>query len=323
VWAQRGDEGTREWAPPDGWQGQRGSPQGGPPQGGPPQGEPPQGEPPPNTWAFPPASGQPGWGAQGPGQAQWSQSGQPRWGPPGWGPAPPPSRRQVRIPLIMAGAIAVLLIAVVAALTLRGGADSQRTASPGTTTTLAHGAGGSASIATDSDDSDSNPGGGSGGAGGVGGAGGGSDNAGSLRLPDRVGGMARIPTDGAEVFGGQAGVLDVMARSPEFDGWGFGVYGNSADDPQFVFMVFRVKDPSLAGALAEGMAGGIRSSIGGTASPKRTITRNGMRYECWNQSAGSVCSFQSGRTIGVAFSLDRDLDQLSQLTDETRRCVQG
>jgi hypothetical protein len=51
------------------------------------------------------------------------------------------------------------------------------------------------------------------------------------------------------------------------------------------------------------------------------VARNGVRYQCWDQAAGSVCSFQSGPTVGVGFAPGNDLDQLSRLTDEARRGV--
>ena len=306
VWARPGDGATQQWPPseerapsgdqdatapigwdrqPGGWQGQPGTP--------------------PDGWR----------GEQGP--PPGASQGQHQWGQPAWGSQPPPGRRPVRTPLIVAGGIALLLIAVVAVLTLRGAGETPRTASAGTAATLSPGAGGASA---DSNNSASNPGG-SGGSGGSAGAGGGSESTGSLRLPDKVGGMARIPTDAPGLLQGQAGILDMVTRSGQLDGWGLGVYGPSADDPEFVFMVVRAREASSAGLIAGGMAGGVRSSLGGATSSKQTITRGGVRYECWNASAGSVCSFQSGAVVGVSFTRDGDLGRLGQLTDEARRGV--
>jgi hypothetical protein len=231
----------------------------------------------------------------------------------------------VRTRLVVASGIALLLIAVVAVLTLRGAGNTERTASPGTTLSPGAGPGGATAR---SDDSNSDPGAGSGaaggsggGAGGAGGAGGGSGGIRSLHLPDKVGGLTRIPTGADDLFQGEAGLLDLITRSQQIEGWGLGVYGQTADDRRLVFMVFRARSASVAGVLAEGVAGGVGSSLGGTPSPKRTITRDGVRYDCWNQASGSVCSFQSGTTVGVSFDREGDLDQLSRLTDEARRGV--
>ena len=248
-------------------------------------------EPPPNAWGFPPPP-----------------TGQPRWGQPA-GEPPPPGRRPVRTPLIVAGGIVLLVIAVVAVLTLRGVGNAERTASSGATATSSTGAGSGGPI-TGSDDSNSDPGGGSGGTW-------------TLRFPDRVGGLTRIPTGVDDLSRGEAKVLDRMTRTQEIEAWGFGVYGRSADDPRLVFIVFRAKSPSMAGLIGQGMAGGVGRSLGGGVSSRRTITRNGVGYDCWNQAAGSVCEFQRGATVGVSFDRQNDLDQLSQLTDEARRGVHG
>jgi hypothetical protein len=213
----------------------------------------------------------------------------------------------VRTPLIVAGGIALLLIAVVAALTLRGTGNTERTASPGATATSSPDAGSGGGV-TGSDNSNSDPGGGSGGAG-------------TLQLPDQVGGLTRIPTGVDDLFKGEARVLDMITRTQEIKGWGFGVYGRSPDDARLVFIVFRATSPSMAGLIGQGMAGGVGNSLGGGVSSRRTITRNGVDYDCWNQAAGSVCAFQRGATVGVSFDREDDLDQLSQLTDEARRGV--
>jgi len=154
------------------------------------------------------------------------------------------------------------------------------------------------------------PGGGSGGV------------AGSLRLPDQVGGLPRIPLGDPTPLGGQQGLLDLMAGSGALDGYGLGAYGPDPNDPRFVLLVVRAKEASSAGPIAGTMVDAIRNSLGDLSEPQ-AFTRNGVRYECANASLGSLCSFQDGATVGLGFSRDTDLQRLSRLTDEARRGVRG
>jgi hypothetical protein len=101
-------------APPPGW-GRHGQPPSGPPPAGPSPYGPPQFGPPGSA---PPQYGQPQYGQPqfGPPQYGEPQYGQPQYGQPGW--APVPQRRRSRLPLLLALALGVLVLAVGAALFL-------------------------------------------------------------------------------------------------------------------------------------------------------------------------------------------------------------
>lgn len=209
--------------------------------------------------------------------------------------------------MVGAGIALLLVVAVVAVLGLRG-AGSQPTASPGTVAPFVPGAGG---------------GGTAGGGGASGGGGSGALGAGSLRLPDEVGGMARIPLDESSLLDGQQGLLDMITRSGALDGWGLGAYGPGGEDARFVLMVVKARQASTADLIAGGMVDGVRNSLGDASSSPKAFTRNGVRYDCWQGSIGSLCSFQDGPTVGIGFGRDTDLERLSQFTDDARRGVHG
>jgi hypothetical protein len=250
-------------------------------------------------------TGPPGWGVEpGPGPGQPAQG----WGQQptqGWGPPPAPRRPSRRTPPVVGGIAVLLVVAVVAALSLRD-SGGQRTASPASTAPFAPGAGGAA------------PGGGTPGGGTPGGGGAAS----SLRLPDQVGGLPRIPLGDASLLGGQQGLLDLLGGSGALDGYGLGAYGPDASDPRFVLLVVRTREASSAGPIAGTMVDALRNTLGDLSEPQ-AFTRNGVRYECADGSLGGLCSFQNGATVGVGFSRDSDLDQLSRLTDEARRGARG
>jgi hypothetical protein len=208
-----------------------------------------------------------------------------------------------------AGVAVLLVVAVAAILGLRD-SGGQPTASPGTTAPFSPGAG------------TGTPGGG--GSGDTpGGGGSGTLDAGSLRLPGQVGGLARIPLGDPSLLDGQQGLLDLLAGSGALDGWGLGAYGPSSDDPRFVLLVVKARDASSAGGIAGTMVDAIRGSLGGDFSEPKAFTRNGVRYDCSSGSLGSLCSFQDGATTGLGLGRDTDLGRLSQLTDEARRGVRG
>jgi hypothetical protein len=226
----------------------------------------------------------------------------------GWGEPPAPARSTRRTPLLVGAGVAVLLVVAVAAILGLRGPGGQPAASPGTTAPFSPGAG--------------TPGG-SGSGGGVPGGGSGALDAGSLRLPGQVGGLARIPLGDPSLLDGQRGLLDLLAGSGALDGWGLGAYGPSSDDPRFVLLVVKARDASSAGGIAGAMVDAIRGGLGGDFSEPKAFTRNGVRYDCSSGSLGSLCSFQDGATIGLGFGRDADLGRLSQLTDEARRGVRG
>src|SRR6266508_2092947 len=155
-----------------------------------------------------------------------------------------------------------------------------------------------------------------------GGTPGGGGAVGSLRLPDQVGGLPRIPLGDASLLGGQQGLLDLLGGSGALDGYGLGAYGPDASDPRFVLLVVRTREASSAGPIAGTMVDALRDTLGDLSEPQ-AFTRNGVRYECADGSLGGLCSFQNGATVGVGFSRDSDLDQLSRLTDEARRGARG
>jgi hypothetical protein len=229
----------------------------------------------------------------------------------GWGEPPAPARSTRRTPLLVGAGVAVLLVVAVAAILGLRDSGGQPAASPGTTAPFSPGAG------------TGTPGGGGSGGGVPGGGGSGTLDAGSLRLPGQVGGLARIPLGDPSLLDGQQGLLDLLAGSGALDGWGLGAYGPSSDDPRFVLLVVKARDASSAGGIAGAMVDAIRGSLGGDFSEPKAFTRNGVRYDCSSGSLGSLCSFQDGATIGLGFGRDADLGRLSQLTDEARRGVRG
>jgi hypothetical protein len=162
-----------------------------------------------------------------------------------------------------------------------------------------------------------------GGGGGTAPGGGGALGAGSLRLPDQVDGLPRIPLGDTSPLEGQQGLLDRITGTGALDGWGIAAYGADPDDPRFVLLVVKARDASSTGAIADAMVDAIRTGLGGDLSEPRTITRNGVDYRCSGASLGSLCSYQDGATVGLGFSRDGGLDRLSQLTDEARRGVRG
>jgi hypothetical protein len=215
--------------------------------------------------------------------------------------------------LVGAGLAVLLLVVVAAVLGLRG-SGGQPTASPGTAAPLAPGGGAGPS-------SGGAPGGGPGS--GVNPGGGSGSLGGSLRLPDRVAGLPRIPLDQERLLGGQQGLLDLIAGSGALDGWGVGAYGPDQRNPRFVLLVVKARDASSASGIAGTVLDAIRTSLGGDLSEPRSITRNGVDYRCSGATLGSLCWFQDGTTVGLGFSRNGDLDQLSRLTDEGRRGVRG
>jgi hypothetical protein len=251
-----------------------------------------------------------GWEAQ----AGWEQRPAAGGVPRGWWPPAAPRRGPGRAPLVLGAGIALLLaVAVVTVLGLRGGFGGQQTASPGTVTPSAPGGGGGTGGA--------GPGGGTPGGGGSGGSG--ALGAGPLHLPDQVGGLPSIPLDDPSLTQGQQGLLDLITRTGALDGWAVGAYGLERDDPRLVFIVVKTKEADTASLIAGGLLDGVRGNLGGDLSDPRTFTRNGVRYDCFNGSLGSLCSFQDGATVGLGFGRDSDLDRLSQLTDEARRGVRS
>jgi hypothetical protein len=284
VWARPGQDATQEWPPGHGT-----------------TQEWPPGAPEATEWGP-----RPGWSAP-EGWGQQAEPGAPRGRRQGWETPAPPRRGPGRTPLVVGAGIALLLVVAAVAVLGPRGSGGQPTASPGTSA-LAPGAGG---------------GGAGSGGGGEGGGGNGATGAGSLRLPDRVGGMARIPLDESSLLQGQQGLLDMITRSGGLDGWGLGAYGPGRDDPRFVLLVVRTSQAGAADLIAGGMVDAVRQGLGGADSSPRAFTRSGVRYDCWNGSLGGLCSFQDGPTVGLGFARDADLGRLSQLTDDGRRGVRG
>ena len=271
----------------------------------------------PDAWGRPPgrdpgpgAEERPGWGPQ-PGRESGAGWEQPTLagGPPAWGPPAAPRRGLGRGPLVVGAGIALLLAAAVVAVLGLPGSGGQQTASPGTVAPLDPGAGGG--------------GGTLGGVPGGGSAASGALGAGSLRLPDQVGGLARIPLDDPSLTQGQQGLLDLITPSGAVDGWALGAYGPDRDDPSFVFMVVRTRHAETAGMVAGGLLDGVRESLGGALSEPSAFTRDGVRYDCYHGAIGSLCFFQDGATVGLGFDRGTDLDRLSQLTNEARRGVRS
>jgi hypothetical protein len=292
VWARPGpdtqESGQPGWTAPDAW----GQPPG--------RDSGPGAEERPGPAPQPQAEERPGWGPQ----AGWEQP-TVAGGPPGWGPPAAPKRVPGRTPLVVGAGIALLVVvAVVAVLGLRG-SGGQQAASPATVAPSAPGAGGG------------------GGTGGGGGAASGALGAGSLRLPDQVGGLARIPLDDPSLAQGQQGLLDLITGSGTVDGWALGAYGPDRDDPSFLFMVVRTRQAETAGMVAGSLVDSVRDSLGGDLSEPRAFTRDGVRYDCYDGAIGSLCFFQDGATVGLGFGRGTDLDHLSQLTNEARRGVRS
>lgn len=307
MWARPDPDATQEsrlpgWTAADAW----GRPLGRDP--GPGAAERPAPAPQP-SWPQPGAEERPGWESQ----AGWEQP-TVAGGPLGWGPPPAPRRGPGRVPLVVGAGIALLLaVAVVAVLGLRG-SGGQQAASPGTVAPLDPTAGGGGGAGGGA------PGGG---APGGGGAASGALGAGSLRLPDQVGGLARIPLDDPSLAQGQQGLLDLLTRSGAVDGWALGAYGPDRDDPSFMFMVVRTRQAETTGMAAGGLLDGVRNSLGGALSGPSAFSRDGVRYDCYHGAIGSLCFFQDGATVGFGFSFATDLDRLSQLTNEARRGVRS
>jgi hypothetical protein len=209
--------------------------------------------------------------------------------------------------VVGAGIVLLLVVAVVAVLGVRA-SGGQSTASPAPTVPSVPGPGGA---------------GGGGGSLGGGSPGGrtGALVGGSLRLPDQVGGQPRIRLDDPSLLGAQQGLLDMITGSGALDGWGLAAYGPGRDDPRFVLMVVKARQASTAGLIAGGMIDAVRNGLGGELSGPKAFTRGGVRYECYNGSLGSLCSFQDGPVVGLGFGRDTDLDRLSRLTDEARRGI--